>query len=184
MGGRGTFPQVPSQVPEGQEWEQNPRCALCPSPPPPSWPLTAAASRQQRLHLPFLLGSSTSDDGECPGVRGMALDSNPMTLASKTYSSSVSIFREAEKRLSHHTSQDNLVPTQPSCRRSSRSQNGLPGPAARPTRVSAPVRRSRLRARRRLSRQPRPAPRASSLLNPLPQSPRCAARGRVWFRKP
>ena len=25
VGGRGTFPQVPSQVPEGQEWEQNPR---------------------------------------------------------------------------------------------------------------------------------------------------------------
>lgn len=38
----------------------------------------------------------------------MALDSNPMILASKTHSSSVSIFREAEKRLSHHTSQDNL----------------------------------------------------------------------------
>lgn len=108
VGGRGTFPQVPGQVPEGQEWEQNPRCALCPSPPPPPWPLTAAASRQQRLHLPFLLGSSASDDGACPGARGMALDSNPMTLASKTYSSSVSIFREAEKRLSHHTSQDNL----------------------------------------------------------------------------
>ena len=107
VGGRGTFPQVPSQVPEEQEWEQNPRCALCPSP-PPSWPLTAAASRQQQLHLPFLLGSSASDDGACPGVRSMALDSNPMILASKTHNSSVSIFREAEKRLSHHTSQDNL----------------------------------------------------------------------------
>lgn len=38
----------------------------------------------------------------------MALDSDPVPLARLAVFLSVSIFGEAEKRLSHHTSQDNL----------------------------------------------------------------------------
>lgn len=118
--GRNGSPQAKGQGPSLQDGRGMSPQVLLPSPrwagmgaefaPLPKAASSIRASDRRSLRTVAPASSLSARLFPCQGPpmswSGMALDSNPVTLARPTVP--VSISREAEKRLSHHTSQDNL----------------------------------------------------------------------------